>query len=164
MNILNVLSMSVNVLPRQMQLRLCTKLLSTSSALHRDEFVRDKTIVNLVTLGAAQHGKTTLASRLTMVLAGHGVPSKDIADIDHSPSERENKRSEHVSHMELWRQESPWRYSLADLPGNFTYIKNTLNHLPLVTNLDRFFLQISTWFTTNSFSSNNLNIILMERY
>jgi len=130
MNVLNVLSMSVNVLPRQMQLRLCTKLLSTSSALHRDEFVRDKTIVNLVTLGAAQHGKTTLASRLTMVLAGHGVLSKDIADIDHSPSERENKRSEHVSHMELWRQESPWRYSLADLPGNFTYIKNTLNHLP----------------------------------
>ena len=130
-----MLSMPVNVLSRQIHRRLCVKLFSTSSAPNRDEFVRDKTIVNLVTLGAAQHGKTT---RLTMVLAGHGVPSKDIADIDHSPSERENKRSEHVSHMELWIHESLWRYSLADLLGNFTYIKNTLNHLPLVTNLDRF--------------------------
>jgi len=130
MNVLNMLSISFNILPKQKQLRFCTKLFSTSSALHRDEFVRDKTIVNIVTLGAAQHGKTTLASRLTKVLAGQGVPGRDIADIDHSASEKENKRSEHVSHMEIWRQESPWRYSLADLPGNFAYIKNTLNHLP----------------------------------
>ena len=103
----------------------------------RDEFIRDKSIVNLVTLGAGQHGKTTLASRLTKVLASHGVPVKEVAEIDNNASEKENCRSEQVTHMELWRDQSKWRYSLADLPGNFAYIKNTLNHLPLVGNLSR---------------------------
>ena len=49
--------------------------------------------------------------------------------IDHSASERENKRSENVSHLEMWRTGSRFRFTLADLPGHMTYIKNTLNHL-----------------------------------
>lgn len=112
------------------KLRLGNNQFSTSAVLCRDEFIRDKSIVNLVTLGAGQHGKTTLASRLTKVLASHGVPVKEVAEIDNNASEKENCRSEQVTHMELWRDQSKWRYSLADLPGNFAYIKNTLNHLP----------------------------------
>eukprot|EP00092_Neocalanus_flemingeri_P000781 GFUD01000831.1.p1 GENE.GFUD01000831.1~~GFUD01000831.1.p1 ORF type:complete len:405 (+),score=112.31 GFUD01000831.1:48-1262(+) len=109
---------------------LSKRLLSTSKVLSRESFVRDKANVNLITLGATQHGKTALASRLTKVLASHGVPTKEVHDIDHSVSEKENGRSETVSHMELWKEESQWRYSLADLPGSFAYLKNTLNHLP----------------------------------
>jgi len=109
---------------------LSKNLFSTSLVLNREQFIRDKANVNLVTLGAAQHGKTALASRLTKVLACHGVPIKEVHDIDHSASEKENGRSEHVSHMELWKKESQVRYSLADLPGGFAYLKNTLNHLP----------------------------------
>ena len=119
------------------KLRLGNNQFSTSAVLCRDEFIRDKSIVNLVTLGAGQHGKTSLASRLTKVLASHGVPVKEVAEIDNNASEKENCRSEQVTHMELWRDQSKWRYSLADLPGNFAYIKNTLNHLPLVGNLSR---------------------------
>jgi len=128
MNVLNILRVCDKLSPHKFRLE--KNLLSTSSTLCRDEFVRDKAIVNLVTLGAAQHGKTTLASRLTKVLVSHGVPTREVTDIDHSASERENCRSEHVSHMELWREGSKWRYSLADLPGNISYLKNTINYLP----------------------------------
>ena len=49
--------------------------------------------------------------------------------IDNSASEREHGRSENVSHLELWRKGSGFRFSLADLPGHMAYIKNTVNHL-----------------------------------
>ena len=101
-----------------------------SRAVSREQFVRDRENVNIVTLGATQHGKTTIASRLTEALAPSGVPLKTVQEIDHSASERENQRSENVTHLEVWRKESALRFSLADLPGNTTYIKNCLNHLP----------------------------------
>ena len=44
----------------------------------REENVRDRTNVNIVTLGASQHGKTLLCSRLTEVLSVHGVPVKKV--------------------------------------------------------------------------------------
>ena len=96
----------------------------------REQFVRERENINMVTLGASQHGKTVLASRLTMALASGGVPVKTVPEIDHSASEREQERSENATHLELWRTESALRFSLADLPGNTTYIKNSLNHLP----------------------------------
>merc|ERR1719187_3215841 len=103
---------------------------STSSPASREQFVRERENINIVTLGASQHGKTTMASRLTQALAPAGVPVKTVQDIDNSVSERENQRSESVSHLEVWRGESGLRFSLADLPGNTTYIKNSLNHIP----------------------------------
>ena len=103
---------------------------STSRPVSRDQFVRDRENVNIVTLGASQHGKTTIASRLTKALAPAGVPIKTVQEIDHSVSERENQRSESVTHLEVWRRDSGLRFSLADLPGNTTYIKNSLNHIP----------------------------------
>ena len=45
----------------------------------REENVRDRKNVNIVTLGASQHGKTLLCSRLTEVLNAHGVPVKKVA-------------------------------------------------------------------------------------
>ena len=40
--------------------------------------MRDRTNVNIVTLGASQHGKTLLCSRLTEALSAHGVPVKKV--------------------------------------------------------------------------------------
>ena len=96
----------------------------------REQFVRERENVNMVSLGASQHGKTVLASRLSQALGPGGVPVKTVAEIDHSASEREQGRSESATHLELWRTGSGLRFSLADLPGNTAYIKNSLNHLP----------------------------------
>jgi len=128
MNLASILRLNIKWSSRSLKLHYSQ--FSTSQAFGREVFTRDRANVNLVTLGASQHGKTALAARLTQVLACYGVSAKEICDIDHSVSEKENGRSEHVTHMELWKGESQIRYSLADLPGSFAYIKNTLNHLP----------------------------------
>ena len=47
----------------------------------REEYVRDRKNVNIVTLGASQHGKTLLCSRLTEALSDHGVPVKKVDGI-----------------------------------------------------------------------------------
>ena len=94
---------------------------TTSRAVSREQFVRDRENVNIVTLGASQHGKTTIASRMTEALAPSGVPLKTVQEIDHSASERENQRSENVTHLELWRKESALRFSLGSSPAGRIY-------------------------------------------
>ena len=54
---------------------------STCRARMREEYVRDRKNVNIVTLGASQHGKTLLCSRLTEALSDHGVPVKKVDGI-----------------------------------------------------------------------------------
>ena len=109
----------------------CFMKFSTSSFRSKEKLDRDKENINIVTIGSEQHGKTWLASQLTLALSqqNDGVVHKTVDMIDHSASEKENKRSEHASHMELWRKGSKYRFTLADLPGSTTYIKNNLNHL-----------------------------------
>jgi len=87
--------------------------------------------INVVTIGSEQHGKTWLSSELSRVLSeqGDGVQFRSMEMIDQSVSEKENRRSENATHMELWNKLSKYRLTLADLPGNMSYIKNTLNHL-----------------------------------
>ena len=84
--------------------------------------MRDRTNVNIVTLGASQHGKTLLCSRLTEVLSGHGVPVKKVdgagslgilmhscskvADIDHMAAEKESGMSQSASHLQFWGKDS----------------------------------------------------------
>ena len=91
-----MLSGGVRLLPRPSP-RLPPRhaLLSTSPARHsRETFVRDRENINLVTVGASQHGKTFLSARLSQALAGAGVPPKQVTDIDHSATERQHGRSE----------------------------------------------------------------------
>ena len=52
----------------------------------------------------------------------------------------ENRRSEHASHLELWRRGSGLRFTLADLPGHSSYLRNTVN---FVTHTDVALLVIS---------------------
>ena len=106
-------------------------MFSTSHALCKEKFKRTQENVNIVTLGGHQHGKTWLASELSRVLAAQedGVSHKTVEMLDHSSSERENRRSEHASHLELWRRGSGLRFTLADLPGHSSYLKNTVNFM-----------------------------------
>ena len=115
---MSLLSVGVNSLKELQSLKQTRTSLSsfmkfsTSSVRSKEQFVRDKDNINIVTLGSEQHGKTWLASQLTLALSQQhdGVGHKSVEMIDHSASERENKRSEHASHMELWRKQSKYRY------------------------------------------------------
>ena len=97
---------------KQTRTGLSTFKFSTSSARSKEQFVRDKENINIVTVGSEHHGKTWLASKLTLALSqqNDGVVHKTVEMIDHSASEKENKRSEHASHMELWRKQAKYRY------------------------------------------------------
>ena len=109
----------------------CCEFSSSSSLFSREQFIRDKENINIVTLGSHQHGKTWLASHLSLLLSHQnaGVSHRRMENIDQSASERENRRSETVTHLELWRTGSRYRFTLADLPGHINYIKNMLSHL-----------------------------------
>jgi translation elongation factor EF-Tu-like GTPase len=110
--------------------RLSWRALSSSAARHREDFVRARTNVNAVTLGASQHGKTLLCARLSLALAGHGVPPRTVQDIDHLAGEREDGGSQAASHLQLWaRGPSQPVFSMADLPGSPSYVKNCLAYL-----------------------------------
>lgn len=69
--------------------------------------------INVVTIGSEQHGKTWLSSELSRVLSeqGDGVQFRSMEMIDQSVSEKENRRSENATHMELWNKLSKYRYN-----------------------------------------------------
>jgi len=92
--------------------------------------VRSRTNVNIVTLGASQHGKTLLCSRMTEALSTHGVPAKKVSDIDHMAAEKESGVSQSATHLQIWGQDSDLVFSMADLPGSLQYVKNCLAFLP----------------------------------
>ena len=72
-------------------------MFSTSNALlTKEKFERTRENINIVTLGGHQHGKTWLASELSRVLAAQedGVTLKTKEMIDHSSSERENRKGQ----------------------------------------------------------------------
>lgn len=96
---------------------------------NREKFDREKLFINVGTLGAPHHGKTTLTSAITRVLSSsHDVPFLDIPDIDHSAQEKEAKHSHNTKHLEWWTDD--WFVGHSDLPGLPLYVKNTMAPLP----------------------------------
>jgi len=95
----------------------------------RELFVRDERVhINLGTIGPSQHGKTSLVSVLTKVLnKSHGVPIKEVADIDNGAGERSSGMTQNPSHIEMWRD--GFRFSVTDLPGGLSYFRNLYTHL-----------------------------------
>ena len=56
----------------------------------KENFVRSKPHVNIGTIGHVDHGKTTLTSAITSVLAEKGLAQKkDYDSIDAAPEEKE---------------------------------------------------------------------------
>jgi len=91
----------------------------------KEKFERNKPHVNVGTIGHVDHGKTTLTAALTKVMAEeNGGATKDFADIDNAPEERERGITIATAHVEY---ESPTRhYAHVDCPGHADYVKNMI--------------------------------------
>jgi len=89
----------------------------------KEKFVRNKTHVNIGTIGHVDHGKTSLTAAITTVLAKKGwATAKGYADIDNAPEERERGVTINTSHVEY--QTDKRHYAHVDCPGHADYIKN----------------------------------------
>ena len=89
------------------------------------KFERTKPHVNIGTIGHVDHGKTTLTSAITKVLAAKGLAqAKSYAEIDNAPEERERGVTINVHHAEY--ETEARHYAHVDCPGHADYIKNMI--------------------------------------
>ena len=88
-------------------------------------YERTKPHVNIGTIGHVDHGKTTLTSAITMVLAKKGLATaKKYEDIDSAPEEKERGVTINLSHQEYETEKR--HYAHIDAPGHADYIKNMI--------------------------------------
>jgi len=91
----------------------------------KEKFERTKPHVNIGTIGHVDHGKTTLASAITMYLNTKGLASERTFDsIDNAPEEKERGITIAVAHIEY--QTAKRHYAHIDCPGHADYIKNMI--------------------------------------
>jgi elongation factor Tu len=91
----------------------------------KEKFNRDRVHVNVGTIGHVDHGKTTLTSGITHVLAMKGL-AKDMAyaNIDATPEERARGITINSAHVEYETEHR--HYAHVDCPGHADYIKNMI--------------------------------------
>ena len=81
--------------------------------------------VNVGTIGHVDHGKTTLTSALTQVMAAvHGGKAMAFDQIDRAPEERRRGITIYVAHVEY--ESARRHYAHIDCPGHADYIKNMI--------------------------------------
>lgn len=91
----------------------------------KEKFERNKTHVNVGTIGHVDHGKTTLTAAITKVMAeARGGEFKDYADIDNAPEERERGITIATAHVEYESENR--HYAHVDCPGHADYVKNMI--------------------------------------
>ncbi len=91
----------------------------------KQKFVRTKPHVNVGTIGHVDHGKTTLTSAITKVLAMKNWASyRDFGSIDNAPEERERGITIAIQHVEYETENR--HYAHVDCPGHADYIKNMI--------------------------------------
>lgn len=91
----------------------------------KEKFERTKPHVNIGTIGHVDHGKTTLASAITMYLSTKGMASaRSFDSIDNAPEERERGITIAVAHLEYETEKR--HYAHIDCPGHADYIKNMI--------------------------------------
>ena len=89
----------------------------------KETFQRDKTHVNIGTIGHVDHGKTTLTAAITTVLAKKGLSElKSFDQIDNAPEEKERGITINTAHVEY--QTEKRHYAHVDCPGHADYVKN----------------------------------------
>jgi elongation factor Tu len=89
------------------------------------KFERTKPHVNIGTIGHVDHGKTTLTSAITKVLAKKGLAEvMDFNAIDKAPEEKERGITIAIAHVEY--QTEKRHYAHVDCPGHADYIKNMI--------------------------------------
>jgi len=91
----------------------------------KQKFERKKPHVNIGTIGHVDHGKTTLTSAITKILARQGLAEvMEFDQIDKAPEEKERGVTINIAHVEY---ETPNRhYAHVDCPGHADYIKNMI--------------------------------------
>lgn len=91
----------------------------------KQKFERTKPHVNVGTIGHVDHGKTTLTSAITRVLAAAGLADFRAFDsIDNAPEEKERGVTIAIQHVEY--QTEARHYAHVDCPGHADYIKNMI--------------------------------------
>jgi len=91
----------------------------------KEKFSRTKPHVNIGTIGHVDHGKTTLTSAITEVLAKKGLADYIPFDaIDKAPEEKERGITIATAHVEY--QTLKRHYAHVDCPGHADYVKNMI--------------------------------------
>ena len=91
----------------------------------REKFERNKTHVNIGTIGHVDHGKTTLTAAITNVLAlGTDGAAKAFDEIDAAPEEKARGITINTSHVEY--ETETRHYAHVDCPGHADYVKNMI--------------------------------------
>jgi len=89
------------------------------------KFERTKPHVNVGTIGHVDHGKTTLTSAITKMLAMRGLATaKAYDEIDNAPEEKARGVTINVHHAEYETEKR--HYAHVDCPGHTDYIKNMI--------------------------------------
>jgi elongation factor Tu len=90
----------------------------------KETFERDKSHLNIGTIGHVDHGKTTLTAAITKVLAERvgGSAEETFESIDNAPEERERGITIATSHVEY--ETEGRHYAHVDCPGHADYVKN----------------------------------------
>jgi elongation factor Tu len=91
----------------------------------KERFVRTKPHVNVGTIGHIDHGKTTLTSAITKVLAERKLAKYiEFGQIDKAPEERERGITIAIAHVEYETEKR--HYAHVDCPGHDDSIKNMI--------------------------------------
>lgn len=91
----------------------------------KKKFERVKPHLNIGTIGHVDHGKTTLTSAITNVLAHKNLAEyKAFDQIDNAPEERERGITIAIAHVEY--QTEKRHYAHVDCPGHADYVKNMI--------------------------------------
>src|SRR3989338_3274300 len=91
----------------------------------KEKFIRNKPHLNIGTIGHVDHGKTTLSSAITIILAKQGLAQARAYDsIDNAPEEKERGVTINISHLEY--ETANRHYAHIDCPGHADYIKNMI--------------------------------------
>lgn len=89
------------------------------------KFERNKTHVNIGTIGHVDHGKTTLTAAITTILAKLGRATATRYDeIDKAPEEKARGITINTAHVEYETEKR--HYAHVDCPGHADYVKNMI--------------------------------------
>ena len=93
----------------------------------KEKFDISKPHLNIGTIGHVDHGKTTLTSAITKILAkveGSQSTYRDFWSIDNAPEEKERGITIQIAHVEYSTKKR--HYAHIDCPGHADYVKNMI--------------------------------------